>query len=324
MLPFQSVENVVRFLPAPSLAAALLSLLAGCSEAPKEPVVKYEGSNPLKNIESKPNQSGAGALGAGNETKIVATPDGRIRSVSSEEQRRGPQTGSTTSKRTSLSENTDGGKETIWLGNAPEHLAVPWTKPQDLVLDSTFPSKDNTFATGNFCFADGSVRYIEIGDGIDADAFRALFTIAGKDQGAFARLYPKGGPSGSSGQKFTGTLDAVAQSKARMASGNNMRMIGLALENYAFGYQKLPPAEGYGPDGKPWVSWRVFVLPFLPGDTNQLFKRYDFSVPWDHPNNEYVLKNMPEVFRDTSNPKADPTKTRVMLMTGAGTAFPID
>jgi len=81
MLPFQSVENVVRFRPAPFLAAALLSLLAGCSEAPKEPVVKYEGSNPLKNIESKPNQSGAGALGAGNETKIVATPDGRIRSV---------------------------------------------------------------------------------------------------------------------------------------------------------------------------------------------------------------------------------------------------
>lgn len=324
MFPSQSPKNVKLRRPSGTSVAVLLSLLAGCSEATKEPVVKYEGTMPQKTTESKSNQSGTGDSGSGNESKIVVTPDGRIRNVSPEEQRRSPPPGSTTSKRTSLSDNTDGGKETIWLGNVPDHLAVPWTKPQDLVLDSTFPSKDNTFATGNFCFADGSVRYIQIDDGIDADAFRALFTIAGNDQGAFGRLYPKGGPSGSSGQSNPGTFDRVAQSKARMASGNNMRMIGLALTNYAFGYKKLPAAEGYGPDGKPWVSWRITILPFLPGDTSELLKRYDFSVPWDHPNNEFVLKNMPDVFRDTSNPKADPSKTRVMLMTGAGTAFPID
>ena len=45
----------------------------------------------------------------------------------------------------------------------------------------------------------------------------------------------------------------------------------------------FPPAVIFGPDGKPWHSWRVLILPYL--EENELYNAYDFSQPWDSPRN---------------------------------------
>ena len=60
---------------------------------------------------------------------------------------------------------------------------------------------------------------------------------------------------------------------------NNLKQIGLAFHNYADAYRSFPPAVIYGPDGKPWHSWRVLLLPFL--EQQPLYEQYDFSQPWD-------------------------------------------
>lgn len=75
---------------------------------------------------------------------------------------------------------------------------------------------------------------------------------------------------------------------------NNLRQIGLALHNYHDVYNTFPPA--YIPDaaGKPMHSWRVLILPFL--EEQALYKDYDFSEPWDGPNNSRLLARMPAIY----------------------------
>ena len=43
---------------------------------------------------------------------------------------------------------------------------------------------------------------------------------------------------------------------------NNLKQIGLAMHNFHDVHRHLPPAVIVGPDGKPWHSWRVLLLPF--------------------------------------------------------------
>lgn len=283
------------------------------------PVVSYHGNYPERRPDSFPNGNPEATKGVA----IKVDSNGVLREASEDSLRRIIPSGSTASKRTRLADHTDGLNETVWFGSVPDHLAVPWTKPQDLVFDRTFPSDGNTFAEGYFCFANGSVQWLPVCEGMNREAFRALFTIAGNDRGALSRLYPNGKPKTS-----LQNLGLEKSNEAQIAKAKSLRMANskelvTAMMNYTAATRRLPPAEWVGPDGKPWVSWRVLLLPFIAGHEG-LSKRYDFSVPWDHPNNAYVLENMPSVFRDPIAPHPDKTKTKILLMTGEGTAFPLE
>ena len=75
---------------------------------------------------------------------------------------------------------------------------------------------------------------------------------------------------------------------------NNLKQIGLALHNSHAQYKTFPPAFVNGPDGKPWHSWRVLILPFL--DEEKLYAEYRFDEPWNGPHNSLLLKRRPDVF----------------------------
>ena len=77
-------------------------------------------------------------------------------------------------------------------------------------------------------------------------------------------------------------------------SRQKLKRIGLALHEYHDKYEQFPPAYVLGPDGKPWHSWRVLVLPFL--NENSLYERYRFDEPWDGPNNRQLHALRPDVF----------------------------
>lgn len=296
-----------------------LVVIAGCSNESSGPVVSYEGNYPERRPNSFPNGNPEATKGVA----LKVDSSSSLRSGVEESTRRLIPTGSTTSKRTQLADHTDGLNETVWFGTVPDHLAVPWTKPQDLVFDKTFPSDQNTFVDGYFCFANGSVHWLTVCEYMNRDAFRALFTIAGNDRNALSRLYPTGKPKVTSPHIGFEKVDDVQLAKSKSLGLENNKELATAMMNYTAATRRLPPAEGYGPDGKPWVSWRVLLLPFITGHEG-LSKHYDFSVPWDHPNNAYVLENMPSVFRDPIAPHPDKTKTKILLITGAGTAFPLD
>jgi len=82
--------------------------------------------------------------------------------------------------------------------------------------------------------------------------------------------------------------------KANAASTNNLKQIALAVINYADEHKGLLPADVTDKDGKPILSWRVQVLPYL--DQSELHKQFKFDQPWDSDTNKKLLAKMPKVF----------------------------
>lgn len=86
-----------------------------------------------------------------------------------------------------------------------------------------------------------------------------------------------------------------ARQKAQISvSRSKLKQIGLALYSYHHEYDCFPPAYVLGPDGKPWHSWRVLLLPFL--DEQKLYDRYRFDEPWDGPHNRELQALRPEAY----------------------------
>jgi RNA polymerase sigma factor (sigma-70 family) len=78
-------------------------------------------------------------------------------------------------------------------------------------------------------------------------------------------------------------------------SQNNLKQLGLAFHNYADTYGgKFPPAAIAHPPGKPLLSWRVALLPWLEQD--RLYKEFHLDEPWDSEHNKKLLDQMPKVF----------------------------
>jgi hypothetical protein len=95
----------------------------------------------------------------------------------------------------------------------------------------------------------------------------------------------------------------VRDAANRMKSNNNMKQIGLGIANYESAMDEIP-ANSYGPDGKPLLSWRVHILPYVEQDN--LYKQFKVDEPWDSTNNIRLLNQMPHVYL---NPKESPGST---------------
>ena len=80
---------------------------------------------------------------------------------------------------------------------------------------------------------------------------------------------------------------------------NQLKQIVLGLHAYHDLYGCFPPAYVPGPDGKPWHSWRVLVLPFI--EQQSLYDQYDFGEPWDGPNNSRLAARKPDIYNCPSD-----------------------
>ena len=102
-----------------------------------------------------------------------------------------------------------------------------------------------------------------------------------------------------------------------------MNQLLLALQSYENANGHLPPAYVVGPDGKPWHSWRVLILPYL--GYEEVYKRYRFDEPWDGPNNRRLADQIlfEQYFQCPSGRDLGKTQhTNYVVVVGAGTAFP--
>lgn len=119
-------------------------------------------------------------------------------------------------------------------------------------------------------------------------------------------------------------IPAFAKAKEaakRAQSMNNEKQILLALHNYHDTYQTLPPAYIADKDGKPMHSWRVLILPFV--EQQALYSQYDFSKPWDSPENMAIANTMPPVYRSPFDAENKQTfnHTSYLFFTGKESAF---
>jgi hypothetical protein len=111
----------------------------------------------------------------------------------------------------------------------------------------------------------------------------------------------------------------VRQASERVQSQNNLRQLTIAMHNYAAANNNRFPAQAlFSPDGKPLLSWRVLILPYIEQDA--LYKEFHLNEPWDSEHNKKLLARMPKVF---AMPDAAPgaTETHYVGPTGRSAFF---
>jgi hypothetical protein len=84
-------------------------------------------------------------------------------------------------------------------------------------------------------------------------------------------------------------VQKVREAAARMSSSNNLKQIALACMNYESAYGHLPN-DITDANGKPILSWRVAILPFI--EQGNLYNQFNLTEPWDSPNNKHLSKTM--------------------------------
>lgn len=101
------------------------------------------------------------------------------------------------------------------------------------------------------------------------------------------------------------TPERTADYAQRRRSLKNLKQILLAMHNYHNTYNRFP-TDITDKAGKPLLSWRVELLPFLEHDA--LYREFRRTEPWDSEHNLKLLAKMPDVYRVGFEPK-DATHT---------------
>jgi len=102
-------------------------------------------------------------------------------------------------------------------------------------------------------------------------------------------------------------VQAVREAARRMQCQNQLKQIGLALQNYHAAFRKFPPGgiqvRPEIPAGKQ-LAWSAFVLPFL--EQSAVYERIDFRYAFDHPINQPAAATPIESYLCPSTPRSSP------------------
>jgi prepilin-type processing-associated H-X9-DG protein len=119
---------------------------------------------------------------------------------------------------------------------------------------------------------------------------------------------------------FITPMTYTARTSARRAqSTNNLKQIGLGLLTYESARGTYPPAYTADKNGKPLLSWRVLILPYVEGDG--LYKEFHLDEPWDSPHNKKLISRMPSVYRNPNSTVGGQWKTNYLTVRGKDTIF---
>src|SRR5262249_18506863 len=112
-------------------------------------------------------------------------------------------------------------------------------------------------------------------------------------------------------------VQKIRESAKRLQSQNNLKQIALAMHSYhdtngAFA------TNVYDKNGKPMLSWRVMILPYIEQDN--LFKQFHLDEPWDSEHNKKLLDQMPRTYM-VEEDNAKKHLTRYLGFAGKGAFF---
>jgi hypothetical protein len=124
---------------------------------------------------------------------------------------------------------------------------------------------------------------------------------------------------------FSMLLPAIQQARGearKIQSKNNLKQIGISHHNYHDTYQSFPAPAILDASGKPLLSWRVSVLPFIGEDA--LYKQFHLDEAWDSPHNKTLIAKMPAMFSLPDQVEAATGKTPYQVVRGPGSLFEKD
>jgi hypothetical protein len=114
-------------------------------------------------------------------------------------------------------------------------------------------------------------------------------------------------------------VQKVREAAARSQSQNNLKQLALAMHNYNDTNNSCPAAAIYSKDGKPLLSWRVAILPYVEAD--DLCKQFHLDEAWDSAHNIKLLDKMPKIYLHPKDKEGPPYATRYLVLTGKDTPF---
>ena len=114
-------------------------------------------------------------------------------------------------------------------------------------------------------------------------------------------------------------VQRVREAAARLQSTNNLKQIVLAMHSYQDAMGTFPPAATCDANGKPLLSWRVAILPYI--EQASLYNQFKLDEPWDGPNNSKLLSSMPKIYLMPGDTTAPPGYTYYRVFVGHGAAF---
>jgi hypothetical protein len=217
----------------------------------------------------------------------------------------------------------DGLANTLAIVEAGEPVA--WTSPQDieLVEGEPFPKLGGLFDVGfHAVMCDGKFRSF-VKDIYQDEA--TLTAMAGYRDNKLFRFVPYDHqfddlPQFQMNQpndKMRGAIQAARLAASRSQSKNHLRQLALAMHTHHKRHACFPPPAICDPQGKPLLSWRVHLLPYL--DQRVLYEEFKLNEPWDSDHNKPLLKYMPEVYASPLDLAS--TDTFYQVPVGSGTGF---
>ena len=92
---------------------------------------------------------------------------------------------------------------------------------------------------------------------------------------------------------------------------NSLRELSLAMLNYESAMNQFPTPAIADAAGRPLLSWRVAILPYL--GEQELYQEFHLDESWDSPHNKQLIGRMPAVFRPSDRQLAEDGKTKMVL-----------
>jgi hypothetical protein len=115
-------------------------------------------------------------------------------------------------------------------------------------------------------------------------------------------------------------LASAREAASRAQRMNHFKQIALGLLNHESAKKAFPAAASYDADGKPLLSWRVHILPFM--EQQALYNEFHLDEPWNSEHNAKLIPRMPEIYADPGLPRlAREGRTTYCVPTGAGMIF---
>jgi hypothetical protein len=104
---------------------------------------------------------------------------------------------------------------------------------------------------------------------------------------------------------------------------NQFKQMALAMHNYLAARNAFPPQANADGEGRPLLSWRVHVLPYL--EQQALYNQFHLDEPWDSEHNRKLIEKMPAIYADPDpavrSLTGDDGRTTYVVPNGEGLAF---
>jgi prepilin-type processing-associated H-X9-DG protein len=114
-------------------------------------------------------------------------------------------------------------------------------------------------------------------------------------------------------------VQSAREAARRTQCTNNFKQIGLAMHNYLSANGGFPKPAITDKDGKPLLSWRVAILPYI--EQQALYNKFKLDEPWDSPHNKALINEMPPTYVCPSRTNVAPGSTTYQVFVGPGALF---